>query len=37
VLTMLEMRDEHQTGLPFASLVMKICMHVVPDIRHGAK
>jgi hypothetical protein len=32
VLTMLEMRDEHQTGLPFACLVTKICMQVVPDI-----
>jgi hypothetical protein len=29
---MLEMCDEHQTGLPFACLVTKICMHVVPDI-----
>jgi hypothetical protein len=26
VFTMLEMRDEHQTGLPFACLVTKICM-----------
>jgi hypothetical protein len=32
VLTMLEARDEHQTGLPFACLVMKICMHFVPKI-----
>jgi hypothetical protein len=29
---MLEMCDEHQTGLPFACLVTKICMQVVPDI-----
>jgi hypothetical protein len=27
-----EMHDEHQTGLPFACLVTKICMQVVPDI-----
>jgi len=26
VLTMLEMRDKHQTGLPFACLVTKICL-----------
>jgi hypothetical protein len=32
LLTMLEMRDEHQTGLLFACLVTKICMHFVPDI-----
>jgi hypothetical protein len=32
VLTMLKMSDEHQTGLPFACLVTKICMQVVPDI-----
>jgi hypothetical protein len=29
---MLEMRDEHQTGLPFACLVTKICLHFVHDI-----
>jgi hypothetical protein len=32
VLTMLEMRDENQTGLPFACLVKRICLQVVPDI-----
>jgi hypothetical protein len=32
VLTMLKMRDKHQTGLPFACLVTRICMQVVPDI-----
>jgi len=32
VLTMLEMRDEHQTGLPFACLVTKICLRFVPEI-----
>jgi hypothetical protein len=32
VLTMLEMRDEHQIGLPFACLVIRICLQVVPDI-----
>jgi hypothetical protein len=29
---MLEMRDEHSTGLPFACLVMKICLCYVMDI-----
>jgi hypothetical protein len=32
VLTMIEMRDEHQTGLLFACLVTRICLQVVPDI-----
>jgi hypothetical protein len=32
VLTMLEMCDEHQTGLPFACLVTMICLQVVPNI-----
>jgi hypothetical protein len=32
VLTMLEMRDEQQTSLPFACLVTWICLGVVPDI-----
>jgi len=32
MLTMLEMRDEHQIGLPFACLVTKICLHFVHDI-----
>jgi len=32
VLTMLEMRDEHQTSLPFACLVTRICLQVVLDI-----
>jgi hypothetical protein len=32
VLPMLEMQDKHQTGLPFACLVMKICMNFVPKI-----
>jgi hypothetical protein len=30
--TMLEMRDEHLTGLPFACLVTKICLYFVTDI-----
>jgi hypothetical protein len=29
---MLEMRDEHQTGLPFACLVTRICLQFVLDI-----
>jgi hypothetical protein len=38
VLSMLEMHDEHRIGLPFACLVTKICMQVVPDIpAYGAK
>jgi hypothetical protein len=32
VLSTVEMRDEQQTGLPFACLVTRICMQVVPDI-----
>jgi hypothetical protein len=32
VLTMLEMRDEHQKCLLFACLVTKICMRFVPEI-----
>jgi len=32
VLTMLEMRDEHQTCVPFGCLVTKICMDFVLDI-----
>jgi hypothetical protein len=32
ILTMLEMRDEHQTSLPFVCLVTKICMRFVPEI-----
>jgi hypothetical protein len=32
VLTMLEMRDEHLASLPFACLVTRICLQVVPDI-----
>jgi hypothetical protein len=31
VLTMLEMRDEHQTGVPFTCLVTRICLQVVSD------
>lgn len=30
--TMLEMRDEHSIGLPFACLVTRICLQVVIDI-----
>jgi hypothetical protein len=29
--TMLEMRDEHSTGLPFACLITKICFHSLTD------
>jgi hypothetical protein len=29
---MLEMHDEHQIGLPFACLVMRICLQVVSNI-----
>jgi hypothetical protein len=29
---MLEMRDDHATGLPFACVVMKICLQLVTDI-----
>jgi len=29
---MLEMRDEHQIGLPFVCLVTKICISIVSDI-----
>jgi hypothetical protein len=32
VLTMLEMRDEHMVSLPFAYLITRICLQVVPDI-----
>jgi hypothetical protein len=32
MLTMLEMRDEHQTSLSFACLVTKICLHFVHEI-----
>jgi len=32
VLTMLEMHDKHHIGLPFACLVTRICLQVVPDI-----
>jgi hypothetical protein len=32
VLTILQMRDKHQTSLPFVCLVTKICIQVVPDI-----
>jgi hypothetical protein len=28
---MLEMHDEHQTGLPFGCLVTRICLQVVLD------
>jgi hypothetical protein len=34
VLTMLEMRDEHQTSLPFVCLVTKICMSFVLEITY---
>jgi hypothetical protein len=30
--TMIDMRDDHSTGLPFACLVTKICLHSVSDI-----
>jgi len=30
--TLLEMRDDHATGLPFACLFTKICLQVVTDI-----
>jgi hypothetical protein len=29
---MLEMRDDHSTGLPFACLVTKLCLQFVTDI-----
>jgi len=30
--TMLDMRDDHSTGLPFSCLVTKICLQFVTDI-----
>jgi hypothetical protein len=30
--TMLELRDDHSTGLPFTCLVTKICLQVVQDV-----
>jgi len=32
VLTMLEMKDDHQVGLPFGCLVTRICQQLVPNI-----
>lgn len=29
---MVEMKDDHQSGLPFRSLVTRICQPYVPDI-----